>query len=778
VLKSYDVKLDLENNLYSPMATLFEVSNEDLETVAIAFSITQDNKPFDLTGTTVELAIKKPSGLTVYQDCTITAAAAGTATTLLSTQAYVEYGIYTAEVYIRTADQIAVTCPFWYAAREGILTDDTQESINDWTALQEALMAYDKKPVLVEAIPDFVPEYIGQTALDTVGRRAFIAMGALATDWQVLGAAEGGGGLVAWGDILGKPTTFPPSAHTHTIAEITDFVAGVAANIPAEYLTQTEADARYQAAGTAPDLTGYLTEADAAATYQPIGMYLTEVPAEYLTQAEGDARYQAAGTAPDLTGYETTAHAAATYQPIGDYVTTTEADAAYLSQAEGDARYQQIGTDTPDDWAEITGKPATFPPSAHTHTSAQITDFAAAVAADIPAEYLTQTEADARYALRDAGGGTVTTTDWGYITGDISAQTDLQNALAAKADDTDLANYAPIDHTHTTADITDFAAGVAANIPAEYVTTTEADAAYQPIGNYQAAGDYLTTTDAAATYQPVGDYETTAHAAATYQPVGDYQAAGDYLTTTDAAATYQPKGDYLLSVGWADVQNKPTTFAPSAHTHASADITDFAAAVAAAIPAAYLTDTEANAAYQPKGTYLTAVTWTDVQNKPTTFAPSAHTHLWADITDKPTTFAPAAHTHAIADVTNLQSSLDAKAPLASPALTGTPTAPTAAAATNTTQIATTAFVQAQGFLKTLPIMSGTAVGGAMVGNGLAMSGNYLYVKQGASLGIAADNSLQVQTVNSTPSPIKFWTGNQATYDGLTKDANTLYFITG
>lgn len=36
------------------------------------------------------------------------------------------------------------------------------------------------------------------------------------------------------------------------------------------------------------------------------------------------------------------------------------------------------------------------------------------------------------------------------------------------------------------------------------------------------------------------------------------------------------------------------------------------------------------------------------------------------------------------------------APLASPALTGTPTAPTAAASTNTTQIATTAYVQSQG----------------------------------------------------------------------------------
>lgn len=55
---------------------------------------------------------------------------------------------------------------------------------------------------------------------------------------------------------------------------------------------------------------------------------------------------------------------------------------------------------------------------------------------------------------------------------------------------------------------------------------------------------------------------------------------------------------------------------------------------------------------------------------------------------------PAQHQHTIAQVTDLQTTLDGKAPLASPALTGTPTAPTADAGTNTTQIATTAFVKA------------------------------------------------------------------------------------
>lgn len=52
------------------------------------------------------------------------------------------------------------------------------------------------------------------------------------------------------------------------------------------------------------------------------------------------------------------------------------------------------------------------------------------------------------------------------------------------------------------------------------------------------------------------------------------------------------------------------------------------------------------------------------------------------------------HGHAIADVTGLQTALDSKGSTVSPSFTGTPTAPTATAGTNTTQIATTAFVAA------------------------------------------------------------------------------------
>jgi hypothetical protein len=67
---------------------------------------------------------------------------------------------------------------------------------------------------------------------------------------------------------------------------------------------------------------------------------------------------------------------------------------------------------------------------------------------------------------------------------------------------------------------------------------------------------------------------------------------------------------------------------------------------------------------------------------------------WTGVTGKPSTFTPTAHAHSTSDITGLDATLADKAPLVSPALTGTPTAPTATGGTNSTQIATTAFVAA------------------------------------------------------------------------------------
>ena len=70
--------------------------------------------------------------------------------------------------------------------------------------------------------------------------------------------------------------------------------------------------------------------------------------------------------------------------------------------------------------------------------------------------------------------------------------------------------------------------------------------------------------------------------------------------------------------------------------------------------------------------------------------------------------------------TYVDTGLALKAPLASPALTGTPTAPTATGGTNTTQLATTAFVQAAVGGVSVPVTSVFGRTGAVVKN----SGDY------------------------------------------------------
>ena len=88
-------------------------------------------------------------------------------------------------------------------------------------------------------------------------------------------------------------------------------------------------------------------------------------------------------------------------------------------------------------------------------------------------------------------------------------------------------------------------------------------------------------------------------------------------------------------------------------------------------------------------------------------------------------------------------SLVAKAGLASPAFTGTPTAPTAGSGTNTTQVATTAYVQAEGFTKAATANEWTAGQRAEVTN-IDSSSNVLAIDFDAS-----NNFLCITTENIT-----------------------------
>lgn len=109
---------------------------------------------------------------------------------------------------------------------------------------------------------------------------------------------------------------------------------------------------------------------------------------------------------------------------------------------------------------------------------------------------------------------------------------------------------------------------------------------------------------------------------------------------------------------------------------------------------------------------------------------------------------------------SIQAQLDAKAPLASPALTGTPTAPTAAVGTNTTQIATMAALQAQALAATVP--------GESAGTNLKP-----LVSNGAPGSVAFQAlSLAGSGVVSGQLPVEFGGTGAATLTGLVKGNGT------
>lgn len=143
-----------------------------------------------------------------------------------------------------------------------------------------------------------------------------------------------------------------------------------------------------------------------------------------------------------------------------------------------------------------------------------------------------------------------------------------------------------------------------------------------------------------------------------------------YLTTANAATTYQPIGSYAqgnititagtgLTGGGNLTANRTLTLANTAVT-----------------PGAYGSSTQVgNFEVDAQGRLVTAGN--------VLIAPA-----FSSITSKPTTLAG----YGITDGITAATVSATYAPLASPSLTGTPTAPTAANGTNTTQLATTAFV--------------------------------------------------------------------------------------
>jgi hypothetical protein len=241
-------------------------------------------------------------------------------------------------------------------------------------------------------------------------------------------------------------------------------------------------------------------------------------------------------------------------------------------------------------WEAITGKPTEFPPEPH--LSSKITDFAAAVVAAAPpttnASLLTTgTLPDARLAATIARSADLTTEQNARIAGDSALSTRI-DFLASNLDPAALDSIA-----EAAASIGSLQTQI--NGKATAAQGAKADTALQP-----------QPVDYRGAYDNGGDYypgQVVSYNGALYIRTGEPNPG--YPPGTSYWAAFDPAASPAFKL-WVELSKADTL-----HTHAAADITDFASAVVAVSP---------------------PVDWSSLTGKPTTFPPTTHTHPATAIT--------------------------------------------------------------------------------------------------------------------------------------------------
>ncbi len=205
------------------------------------------------------------------------------------------------------------------------------------------------------------------------------------------------------------------------------------------------------------------------------------------------------------------------------------------------------------------------------------------------------------------------------------------------------------------------------------------------------------------------------------------------------------------SGSYTSLQNIPATFAPAAHTHSTADITGITASFAAA---GHTHNASAIASGVLELARIPTIGYTALSGVPATFAPQAHTHSTADVVGLTASFSQVGHSHQYVQVLN--------------GLTGTVSIAAGAGVTVSTASSSITISAAGGGggSYTLPTATSSVLGGVKVGSGLTITDGVLAATGGGGGGSA--NIVEAATAAGFPA-----TGASSTLY-VSTDANRAY----
>jgi hypothetical protein len=257
--------------------------------------------------------------------------------------------------------------------------------------------------------------------------------------------------------------------------------------------------------------------------------------------------------------------------------------------------------------ADVVGLTAAFSEVGHTHSTASIVSFTAAASAAAPVQSVQSrtgavvlTRADITAAAEIHTHGTADIVSFTAAAAAASPVQSVQSRTGAVVITREDLTAAAEVHTHGTADVVGLTA------------------AFSQVGHSHSTTDVISFAVAAAAVAPVQSVQSRTGAVV--------------LTRADLTAAAE-----VHTHSTADVVGLTAAFAQVGHTHSTTDIASFTAAAAAAAPVqsvAGRTGVISLAAADVGGlaNVATSGSYTHLDNVPLTFAPSAHTHSTSDIT--------------------------------------------------------------------------------------------------------------------------------------------------
>ena len=439
---------------------------------------------------------------------------------------------------------------------------------------------------------------------------------------------------MTWESITGKPSSYPPSSHNHdtvysklghkhTTSDITD-LKGILDNKANESHTHIIAN-----------ITNLQTILDGKAlkihTHEISDV--TNLQASLNSKSNTDHNHD--------TVYSRLEH-------IHDnrYYTETEID-NLLKGLSGD-----IGAIT---WNTLVGKPSTFPPSSHTHTTASITGLKTALASKSNTDHnhdtvyskLGHTHDDRYYTESEMDSKIKTINDniayinWQTLTGKPStfppsSHTHDERYYTESEMDAKLNGKSNTGHTH---DDRYYKESEIDNLlktksdtghihDERYYTESEIDIKLKNISDNISNVTWTTLVGKPSTFPPSSHIHD-----------------DRYYTETEMDSKIKTINDSITNVTWQTLSGKPSTFPPSSHTHSIANITNLQATLNKKSDSShnhdsvysklththddrYYTETEIDAKLRDLSSSVTSISWDNLTGKPSTFPPSSHTHSY------------------------------------------------------------------------------------------------------------------------------------------------------